>query len=615
MNKKHIHTSIAAAFLIAATTLQANEIDLGQIEVYSATQSTQAIQDVTSNINVITALEIQERNYTTITQALNSIAGVSFTQSGAIGQTTSVRVRGFDSNRVLVLIDGIRVNDVTGASGAPFADLMINDIAQIEVIKGAQSGIWGADATAGVINIITKMPKEGLSGDITAQYGSFSTKKYGLNIGYKTSKYYIKVGGQKIDTKGFSAFVPAGKDMDNYENDGYANTTTNIKLGYGFNDTNKIDLKHTRIHAYNEYDDSLAATDELNANSVAKYSTTKDSFSCVNFNHIDSFNEIDIHAKKSTFDRDYSSGTQFDGTIKDYGIKSKIPYLNNDSFVVVGMDYKTFEHKNDLNKKYNNKAFFITNSNTFDDKTVVTQSLRYDKYDAFNNKATGKIGIKHNFNQDVFVSANYGKGYNVPTVYQLYAPLCCGFFPVGNDALKPESTTSLDLTLGYKNFSITYFDNQIKDMIDYDFAVGFVNLDSESKIKGFELEYQEEIASNVLLSLNYTHLDAKDKNGYDLERRAKKMLKFGLDYYGFNKLHLGLNGEYIGNRKQYVWNTYTVEAQTGNYAVAHFVANYDLTNDIKIYGKIDNITNKYYQTVDGFTTSPRAFYTGIKVEF
>ena len=133
--------SLITATLLLHTSTFAEET-LQDITVISASKSTQNIHELTANVSVITEADIQERGYNTVAQVLNSIAGVSITQNGGLGQSTSVMLRGMDSKRTLVLIDGIRFNDITGLSGAPFEHLMVDNIAQIEVIKGAQSGVW-----------------------------------------------------------------------------------------------------------------------------------------------------------------------------------------------------------------------------------------------------------------------------------------------------------------------------------------------------------------------------------------------------------------------------------------------------------------------------------------
>jgi len=598
MYKKKIILSI-----LAASTLVAQEVKLKQITVTSATRSSQSIEDVTSSVNVITAKEIEEKHYTTVVQALESLSGINFTSNGGLGSTTAVFLRGLDSKRTLVLIDGIRYNDLTGLSGAPFSDLMIGDIEQIEVIKGAQSGIWGADATAGVINIITKSAKKGAHSSANIEYGSFKSKKYGLLASYKTEDYYIKAGVQKIDTDGFSAQSPRGESIDKYEDDGYKNITANIKFGFDFDKNNKLELSHTTIDSRIEYDGYK------NPNGI-KSSKTKDRFSQINFKQINSFTELDISAKLSKFERDYSAGYEYDGEVQEYGIKSNTAYREND-FLVFGVDYKTFEHKNNLQKRYNNKAVFLTNSNEFNilgAKTILTESIRFDAYDKFDNKSTGKLGVKH-FCKSIdglTISSNIGSAYNVPTPYNLYS-----FY--GNPSIKPESTVSYDLSVAYRELQLTYFHSNTKDMIDYDFTTStYNNLSGDIKIEGVEIEYATKIDEDFSLTSNYTYLKAKNSDNETLRRRPTNTLKLALDYYGAKDLHLGVNGEYIGERFS---NDGKQGAQTGKYTVVNLSGDYNINKNFSVYAKIDNLFDKQYQVVDGYATAPLSAYAGIKAQF
>jgi len=609
--------SLITASLLLITQTSAEET-LKDITVSTATKTSQNMQEITSNVSVITEKDIEERGYTTVAQALNTLPGIHFTQNGGLGKATSVYVRGMDSKRTLVLIDGTRYNDITGLNGAAFEHIMLNNISKIELIKGAQSGVWGADASAGVINIITKKAADGEHGSIHAQKGSFNTEKYGATLSKKSDSYSVKIAHNVTKTDGFSALAPKIDDLENYEDDGYKNTTTVLDLSYTINETNTIDFSHTIIDTEGDYDTFG------NPDGIAT-STTKDRFTSLNFNHIDSFNEVNLYAKRSTFNRSYTapdfSGkvatTPYKGEVKEYGITSKIPYANND-FVLLGAEYKKFEQSDTIHKDFNNKGFFITNSNTFKGfmggETILTESLRQDNYSHFDNKLTGKIGLKHIHGviEGLITSVNYGTSYNIPTLYQLYSPF-------GSEALNPESTTSLDVTVAYNDFSVTYFDTKIDDMIDFDSTTfKYNNITGTSKISGLEASYQKELFSDFLFSLNYTRiLKAENQKGEDLQRRAKDDVKIAIDYYGITDLHLGIDAQYIGDRMDTKFNPdfTTTDVQTGKYTVVNMTANYNLNKDVQVYGKIENLTDEKYQTVYGYATSPRAFYAGIKADF
>ncbi|MDH4944792.1 TonB-dependent receptor [Sulfurimonas sp. C5] len=599
--------------LLAAlsTQLSAQDLQLDTITVTSATKTEQKLHDVTANTQVITAEEIKEKRFTTVTEALNSLSGISFTNNGGLGKTTSVFVRGFDSKRVLVLIDGIRFNDLTGLSGAPFGNLMISDIERIEVIKGAQSGIWGADASAGVINIITKSAKKGLHTAASLELGSYNTRKYAALLSYKTDNFYVKASSQLLKTDGFSTKVPAGANVEDFENDGYKNITTDLKFGFSITPTDKVDLSYRFIHANSQYD-PYDSNKTVEANKYGE-ENTQDSFTQINYNHIDSFNEFNLYAKSSKFQREYITATSvslYNGDVKEYGVSSKIPYRTKD-FTLLVADYKKFTHENSINEKYTNKAGSITNSNTLNiwgEELIFVEALRRDQYDKFDNKTTGKLGFRYNSKalKSFSFATNFGTAYNVPTLYQLYSYY-------GNTALTPEDTRSYDVSLEYAGLKATYFYNTVKDMIDYDFTISrYNNIEGKSRFKGYEFGYKNFVSDTLLVDLSYTYLDARNDANEFLARRPQDTIKYAFTYYPTQKWQLGINGEYIGSRFD---KDDRKGVQTGYYALVNFVTNYEIGKNFTTYMKIDNMLDKKYQVIDGYATPSRSYYVGLNYNY
>lgn len=597
MNKK-LSLSLVASCIIATNLLSNETTQLDKITVVSATKSEQSIKDVTSNVEVITKEDIEERHFTTVAEALNTISGISLIANGGLGKSTSIYVRGIDSEKLLVLVDGVRFNDVSNfTGGADFANLNINNIERIEIIKGAQSGLWGADATAGVINVITKKPENGFNGRINLEFGSFQTKKTNTVLSYATKDFFIEGFLNTIDTDGFTAHAARGTNIDNYEDDAFESIEYGLKTKFNINDSNSIGLSHKIIDSETELDSS-------SADNLTNYSDYNYTLSSINYENI--FNDIKTKAffNRSVYDWNYNT-SEYDGSLNEIGIESTIPYLNKKSFLMVGTNFKEFEKDNNINKDYSNKAIFLTNSNSFNnDNTIFTQSLRYDQFNEFDNKTTGKIGLKHFFISDLFVSTNYGTAYNVPTITKLYHP------NFGNANLNPEDSKSFDITLAFKSFNVTYFETRIKNLIGWD--NGYSNIIGTSKIRGYEASYSKDITNDLFVGLNYTHLNAKDADGEDLARRAKNQVNLSLDYYGLKNTHINLNGQYIGSRYD---RANKGGEQTGKYTVWNSVINYDINQDIKVYLKIDNLFDKYYQVANGYATSPRAFYTGLNYKF
>ncbi|MFY9080575.1 TonB-dependent receptor plug domain-containing protein, partial [Aliarcobacter butzleri] len=201
---KKISTSLVASFFLATNLFSTDTLET--ITVTSATKTEQSIKDVTSNIDVITAEDIEARKFKTVVEALQTLPGIQVSSSGGLGQLSQIYLRGMGTDKTLVLIDGIRFNDPSG-NGANLEHLMINDIERIEVIKGAQSSIWGADASAGVINIITKSAQKGTHGNASVEYGRYDSKMANANISHKTDDFDAKLGVTRVDTDGFSAMT------------------------------------------------------------------------------------------------------------------------------------------------------------------------------------------------------------------------------------------------------------------------------------------------------------------------------------------------------------------------------------------------------------------------
>ncbi|RXI25011.1 TonB-dependent receptor plug domain-containing protein [Aliarcobacter trophiarum] len=617
INKTKI--SLVASFLIA-TNLYSQQTSLDEITISSATKSEQKLRDVTSNVDVITAEDIETRKFKTVVEALNSLSGINISSNGGMGTLTQVYLRGMNTGNTLVLIDGIRYNNPYDGS-VDFAHLMINEIERIEVIKGAQSSIWGADASAGVINIITKSSKDGTHGSASVEYGRYDSKISKATISHKNKNFDAKLSATRVDTDGFSAISPKSNEAKDYEDDGYENTTVDLKLGYNFDDNNRVSLAYETIDAKTNFDDMIYSSDfpwgidqTASANSYAR-TKTRNSIASLNYENKNSFATTNIYTNYSRFKNETKTEVGFNDSknktdIKEYGIKSTIPYLNETSSVTVGAEYKGFEDKEDINRKYNSKAIYITNTNKFfDDKTIITEALRYDRYSDFDNKTTGKIGIKQYIIDELNFSSNYGTGYNTPSFIQLYKTAWGG-----NPDLNPEKTRSYDIGVEYKGFSITYFNTKVNNLIQWS-AGKNENIKGDSRFKGTEISYKNSIIDDVFLNLSYTNLSAKNANGDKLQNRPTNKFNFGVDYYGLKDFHFNINGEYIGTRQSVNFDYNKPNVETGNYTIWNAVVDYEINKNFSTYLKLDNIFNKDYQIVDGYATSQRAAYVGLKASF
>ena len=612
---------ITATLLLVTQTY--GDTQLEDITVISTNKVPTSIQNTTANITVITAEDIEERGYQTVAQAINTVAGISVTHSGGLGQQTSFFVRGADSGKVLVLLDGMRLNDPSTTNGTALLDsLTTSNVEQIEIIKGGSGSIWGSNASAGVINIITKKAQDGVHGYVGLSYGTYKTKGTEAQLSYKGEKFTAQVLASYLDTEGFSALAPRSA-----EKDGYTNKNMNLKLGYAFNENNSLNLSYNIIQTETEFDDSFSIAQENDDYSNA---TSEQTNIALDYFYARDNYAATLHASKGEYDRDYYT-TGFFGdnhnvyraTLKEYAFINAYTYTSGKA--VLGLEYKDIDGFNQFNafpesqSDYTNKAVYLSNVYSFTVNTLLETNLRYDNYSEFDNKVTYKIGLKHKhaFIEGFDSSVNYYTSYDAPSAFQL-ANATLGTL------LKPSYTKGYDISLSYKKLlSVTYFNNTVEDSIDYvsdpiTFIGGYQNIDGTSKFSGLEVESTYTLSElNLIFAANYTHLfDFEKEDGTDLVRRAKDTLNASISYYTQNDMYFGIDALYIGDRLDTDGGfPVSSEVSTGNYTVWNLNFGTKIMNDFDLSIHAKNIFDKEYQSSYGYATEGRSVYAKVKYTF
>ncbi len=600
-------TLLLTTYTFADTTLE-------DITVVSTNKVPTSIQNTTANITVITASDIKEHGYQTVAQAISTVSGISVSHAGGLGQQTSFFVRGADSGKVLVLLDGMRLNDPSTTNGTAQLEFLTTDnIEQIEIIKGGAGNIWGSNASAGVINIITKNAKSGVHGTLGLSYGSYVTKGTDLSLSYKDEKFTAQIISSYLDTKGFSAKAPRPS-----ESDSYTNKNINMKIGYTWDVNNQLKLSYNHVNNDLGYDVTNANDDfsKINAkqtNIALEYLFKHNNYSAQFF------------ASQGKYDREatnpFGGISTYATKIKELSLINTFEYTRNKA--IIGFEHKNITGDNQyhslffnsINKvDYTNKAIYLSNAYKISEDTLFETNLRYDNYSKFDNKTTYKIGLKHDntFIKDFTTSVNYYTSSDVPSAYQ-YAN------PVLGVTLKPSYTKGYDIGASYKQLlTITYFNNTVKDTIDYDNgASGYYNVNGTSKFSGLEIESDYTFPTlDLIANANYTHLfDYKKEDGSDLIRRAKDTLNASLAYY-INEMHFGVDALYVGERFD-TDGGFPVASNvpTGNYTLwnlnfsTKIMQNFDLSINAK------NIFNKDYQSVYGYATEGRSVYAKVSYSF
>ncbi|MBE0493941.1 MAG: TonB-dependent receptor, partial [Thiomicrospira sp.] len=563
--------------------------------VVTANQIEQDLDKVTADVTVITAAQLRAKRASSLIEVLNQVSGLSFSQNGGLGTSTSLYMRGSDTQRTLILVDGVRAQDPSNTSGANLSDLMVANIERIEIIKGAQSGVWGSDAAAGVINIITKQSTET---QINVEHGAYNTGKSAISTGFKLGDARLFINASHLTTEGHTAQAPVNENINQYEKDGYRNSNITLRAVVPITNNQQLTLAHNST-------DALANYDGWGDPDAVKRSKNRTDLSQLSYQATDT---------KLSLEQSVFSSKQLDEGSPDIvrGQTRNLQLTQQFNDFLVGAAYAENQASSDkyswsaldnvlLEKQTNSRSVFATHSTRWRYLTF-NEALRYDDYSNFGSELTGKLGVRLDINPHQSLAVNYGSAYNAPNIIQILNP-----WGTANLDLTPEKSTEASLTYKLHGLSITYFDKQISDLIDWKNSQ-YQNLDGTTKIKGIEAEYARRF-NDWGFGVNYTHLNTEDANGDPLSRRPDNQVGLDLNWYPNDQLDINLNGQYIATRGG------NVHTATENYSVWNGVINYQIDQSVSAYLKVNNLFNTYYQVVEGYATAERSAYLGLNARF
>jgi len=540
----------------------------------------QNIKSVTSQVTIISRDEIEEKNYQTLTDAVKTVAGISVKSTGGMGKASSIFIRGASSSdrQVLIMIDGIEQTDPAGF-GANIANIQLDNVARIEILKGPQSGVWGANASAGVINIITiKSQKQAL---VNVELGSNNTQKLSTTLGAANEQFDFTVHLSTLKTDGFTAVKPYKADEQDFEDDAFNQTDFALQMGLNLTPAHRIETKVKSLSANNEYDGSTTPN-------IDTYSNTND-ITTRQLQYLYKENQLNakLFINDQSIESSFSSGYQTEGLIEGLGGQLGYQYAQNNQ---VNLSIEKKHSKNILgNKEYTNVGYAISNTHYLGSNLVLNEALRYDEYDTFKNATTGKIGFKNQFTNHLFVSANYGTGYNAPALYQIITS--------NPNLLKPETVEAYEFTFGAYGAEVTYFNSVTDNLIIGEGSWPnnyYVNSDGKTTTEGWEFSYTQTINSlKTDLSLSSTWLTAKNSNDQLKAYIPQQQASLSLDNYSVKNLHLGLETRFTG--QNYSANG-ELGAQIGDYFVTDLNANYQVNKNLNLYAKVVNISDEDYVT-------------------
>ena len=636
---KKTHTIATATKVLAGTLLltlplaaQAEE-NIEEVLV-SASLLPIATTRSANAINVIDSEQLKNRAAISVGDLLRDIPGLAVSRSGVQGSQTQIRVRGAEANHLLVLIDGVEANDPSQSDELNWGTLTTSDIERIEVIRGPQSAMRGSDAMAGVVNIITRSAEQPFSAKVFAETGSFSTNKIGLSIGHKADKYDVSLGVTDLESEGDNIISGTGTN----DNDGYENTSINFKASVDASDELRLTLSIGQSDGVSEYDDEYAAkigTEFHNEFNDLLHSDFDRFSSRVNAQYVSANGKWNhkISLSESQFEN-----SNFKYTSDGVAVANGATESNRQNYQYVGsrlwealdqqisllLERETEEYKQsggwatgrDANKVVDRDTDSVALEYRVDpvDKLTLAVGARQDNNDTFEDADTWKFEGVYRLDENTRFRVASGTAIKNPTFSELYG-IYSGF--LANPDLISEQSKSwefgFDKALLDDRLEIkaTYFNAKLEneigskseciencanaDWMDDVWVTQPINISGTSRQKGLELTSSWLVSESFVLDASYTYTDST-QNGVDEIRRARNLGSLNLLWRAQDNLAINANAQHNGAQTDI--GGVTLDAFT----LVNVNANFNATDKLDLYLRLDNLFDEDYQEVFGYQT-------------
>lgn len=631
-----LSTSLLTATILLAQQDTLKSKNLDEV-IVTANKMAQKQSQTGKVVTVIGKEELQRSAGKSVGQVLNEQAGVWVNGSmQTLGSVQTVFMRGANSGRTLILMDGIPVNDPSQITGDYDLNLFaITDVERIEICKGAQSTLYGSDAVAGVINIITvkKDVNKPVNVKATVAYGNQNTMKGNIQVYGKTGKLTYTTRYSKLKTDGFSAAYDSTGIKD-YDKDGYDGNVANASAQYQF--TNHFSAKAFVMNSQYKADvDAGGFVDKKNyfidnksLNTGVGLNYQKNNFMLVgNYQFTQQQRKYDDNASVNAAIYSlnvYNSRSQYAELYGNIKLKNGFSILlgTDYRFGLMNNDYQSVSQFGPYNSKFNDTAMnqiaayssIYYNSKKFN----IEIGGRFNSHSKYGNNATFTINPSFSIDENNRFFASIATGYKTPSLYQLYAG-----FGTGNPNLNPEQ--SINYEIGFEqNYSffkhrLVNFYREINNGIDYD-NVKFTYFNFiKQKANGLEYEATLHPTKALSITANYTFIglseitqsrvNAKDTT-YDYAlRRPKHVINFTVGYQFTPALFVSVGGKTVSNRYD-VGGYKKADILLDKYFILNAYAEYQLKY-LRLFVNAQNLTNKKFYEVRGYNSIPVLVNGGI----
>ncbi|MCB2108323.1 MAG: TonB-dependent receptor [Rhodobacteraceae bacterium] len=608
--------------------------------VVTATRSPQLLYKIGSSVTVLDKPAIDKTQIVAVSELLALTPGVTFSRNGGTGSTTALRIRGAETDQTAVVIDGVKLNDPAAPGGGyNFGNMLVGDIDRIEILRGAQSTLWGSQAIGGVVNMVTAVPDQPFEAAFDAEGGARGTAYGRAGLGGTSDRVTWRLAGAYFTDGGFSTFANGRED------DGYRNIGMSGRADAALSDQVSLDLRAVYSDARTDLDGFPAPVFAFA--DTREYEKTQEFVGYAGVNFATSGGRLKNRIAYSYTDTDRGNfnpdQTVTDRTFIARGRNNRIEYQGTYAVApgwtsVFGLEYERSSFETSAPSPFDPEPVplrahvgltsgYAQVQGDIAQGLTLTAGLRYDDHETFGHQLLGQVAAAWALNDgDTVLRASFGQGFKAPTLYQLYSIF-------GNLNLQPEDADSWDAGIEHHllddtvALSAVAFYRKTKNQIDFVSCPGanplcvvglfgvYDNI-ARTRAKGIELAATVEMDS-VTVGANYTYTDAENRVsgnsnfGKHLARRPNHVANLTADYAMTEAISAGLTVRAVGKAFDNPSNTNVLKS----YTVVDLRASWQITDVAEVYARMENVFDQTYQTTRDYGTAGRGVFAGVRARF
>lgn len=638
-----VFAATLAFWILSSTSLvfaQTVELPPVSVEVTSPTTVATPADQIANSVTVITGAELERDQRRTVPDALSTVPGLNVVQSGGPGSLTSVFMRGTDSRHTKILVDGIDVSDPSTVTRVfDLGQLLTADVDRIEVLRGPQSGLYGADALGGVISIVTKAGSGPAKASGTVEAGSFGTFNQTARLSGSEAQfnYAFNFAHFRTDSTPVTPLelLPPGRQrIDDF----YDNRTYSTKLGAELNDNFGVNFvgRYTDATFRNTGEDftffpSVPAAAQ--SEQIARQLFTRGEVTWSPFERFKNY--FGVNYTNHITSR-FSPDTGFGSFLSiDRGERIKFDWRSVTSLLpgqtlVTGLENETERFRTDTGTPENgNRAAYVELQSELEKRFFLVSNIRIDSNDRFGDHTTYRLAPAFIVPvTETKLKGSYGTGFKAPTLFQLFASFPPTFF--GNPALQPEKSKGYDfgfeqpLADNRVRFGATYFHNDITGFINpttvgFDFSFGFpipvqeyTNVDQFTS-SGVEAFGTVQITPQLGLRGDYTYTQVNAEKEFALLRKPRHKASLTAVWTPIESLSISSTLLFVSSWRDLLRGDTTQFVDQPGYTVVNVAANYTVNENATLFGRVDNLFNEQYQDPNGFDRPGVGVFAGLRL--